>query len=560
MSEVNNPLVSQYQKNLDFHKSARANADSVLEQISKYLHPHRGDFRSINSKYYRYDKDLHDITGPMAAHVFTSGLFAGTTNPNETWFNLIPSDKNLQDDPILKRYAADVVKRLMTVFNRQDNGFAQNNFKVMYDGSTYGTGLLPIFKKDNETTFQSWHLGECYIDENFHGTVDTLYRVYKLTGRQIKQQWPEAVEGSERLQREIKKDQYKEYEILNVIEPKEDAIDNGQEINKKNRKYSFISTHMVLQPQTMLGQNGYKQFPVAVLRLDQRVGEKYGRSPGWMVLSEIERLQELRKTELSAHQLLTGPMLLTPHDDVGIPEEIGPLTIFKGGVDEDGRDVVKSLRIDARPDVMINSIERSQQIIKDAYFVDQLLRDPKLRAVQPLTATESNHLDDSRERVQLPFIFRLTQDYLKPIITRTYAIEQEIGNIPPLPEGYEDVEFEIEFTGSLVNIQRQKENNAVERFMGSMVNILSFAPETRANFDWDEITRELFVNYGGGIDKVFPKEQVLQQRQQEQQQAQMAQANEQANLAADSANKLGVTGNDIMGALSGENQAGPAGQ
>jgi hypothetical protein len=48
--------------------------------------------------------------------------------------------------------------------------------------------FIGVGKQDN-LLFQTRFLGECVIDENAEGVVDTVIRCFKMTVRQVVQKW-----------------------------------------------------------------------------------------------------------------------------------------------------------------------------------------------------------------------------------------------------------------------------------------------------------------------------------------------------------------------------------
>ena len=66
------------------------------------------------------------------------------------------------------------------VFNLPISNFNSQAHELYLDLGSFGTGVMMVQDLPGQAiTFRTFHLADCYIQENDKGFVDTLYRKYK---------------------------------------------------------------------------------------------------------------------------------------------------------------------------------------------------------------------------------------------------------------------------------------------------------------------------------------------------------------------------------------------
>src|SRR5690606_13855949 len=124
--------------------------------------------------------------------------------------------------------------------------------------------------------------------------------------------------------------------------------------------------------------------------------------------------------------------------------------------------------------------------------------------------------------------------------------------LPPIPEELDGVELQIEFVSTLAQAQKAVSVNAVDRLVGHIGMIVQGTGDTSA---WDKFNSDLSIEryadqLGVDPDLIVPGEQVALVRQQR---AQAIQAQQQAQLAEQTAGAMQKLGSVQTGAEPNEN-------
>ena len=196
--------------------------DDVLQRISEFILPNRGDFTVVRSRGQRTDRNLFDTTGVHANRTLSAALGTMLTPVDGIWFGLRPSNIELLEDHDVQTYLAEVSKRMLAVFSSPTAGFPQQNDQIFIDMPAYGTSCM--FIEDNlldGITFKAIHLREISFLENSRGQPDVVFRRFKMTARQAAQQFGKDALGPKvGSASELKP--FEEFEFIHAVMPTAD--------------------------------------------------------------------------------------------------------------------------------------------------------------------------------------------------------------------------------------------------------------------------------------------------------------------------------------------------
>ena len=193
-------------------------------------------------------------------------------------------------------------------------------------------------------------------------------------------------------------------------------------------------------------------------------------------------------------------------------------------------------------------MEQRRASIRAAYFVDQF--QPR-QGVQPLTATESNHIQENRLRLIGPQVRRIEDEFLSPLVNRVFSILLRNGELPPLPEaltqlGISEVDLDIEYVSPLAFTQKTNQLLSYNRFFANAGTFIQFEPNAMQNFDIDKIVRSAAEVSGIPLDQIRPEQDVQQERQAQAQQAAQQEQLAQIQAGAETAATLQKSGIPIV--------------
>lgn len=535
-------------KTIERLKSQRGQTDKTLQEISDYVLLNKGDFTRTRSTGDRRDRRVFDSTAIQAHQQLTAIIQGGLTDPSERWFNLRTPDEFIANLDSYKIWIEQVHRIMLSAFSSGESGFSQQNHETLSSVTGYGTGVMWVEDSGEKgITFISKHLASIYAMENSKGFVDTVYSGLEFTSRQAAQEW-----GIESLPKKIAdaaiEDPSKKFEFSHCVMPKEDFEREFGPVEQKLERFTFIGVHVSNDEKDIIDTQGFHENPYLVPRWEKLIGEVLGRSPSWNALSDIIMVNLMSETSIKAAQKQVDPPLLMSDDGVMMPLQTFPGGINIGGVNDEGRELIRPLISGIRLDIGLEMMEQRRRSINSAYFVDQF--QPR-QGVQPLTATEANNIQENRLRLIGPQVKRIQDEYLSPLINRVFGILSRKGAFPPLPDdirglGMDALDLDIEYISPLAFTQKSSQLLSYNRFFANVGTFLQADPSGVENFNIDKIVREGAELAGIPVSQMKSVEQVAQERQAAAQAQQQQQQLEQLTAGAETAALLQKSGIPIV--------------
>lgn len=521
-------IADKFISNLDKLRSRRSNYDKVNQDITDYVLPNRGNFTSHKAEGEELDRIIFDSTAITANQNLASVIASGLTDPNSIFFRFRTRNPLHMEIEDVRRWLEKLEKLVFDVFSSTDAGFPQQNHELLLDLGGYGTAIMFIGEdEDNgKIIFQSRHLSEIWIEENSAGFVDTVYRAFKLTARQAEQEFGEENLG-DKVRTALAQDPHKKFEFIHVVMPKRD-YERVAPLSPELEGFDFISLHIAKEDKEIVKTRGFHELPYVVVRWVKRVGEVYGISPAWNSLSDIKMINAFAEVGLKSVQKQVDPPLLMSDDGVIMPLQTFPGGVNIGGVNDDGKEMIKPLLTGQNNQALDVVLARLELKIEKAFFVDQF---QERQGVQPLTATESTHREQAKLRLIGPQVRRIEDEYLNLAISRVIALLSRKGVIEEAPgiiiteEG--EIDFDIEYIGPLAFTQQTNQLLSYNRFFANLGTFVELKPDVMDNFRIDDIVREGAEKSGIPLKQIKDMDEVIAQRQAQ------AQAEQQEQLKAD---------------------------
>lgn len=417
------------EKQVKFHiarqqklNAARANWDSLWQDLSDYFCPGRITAVRKESEGERKTQKIYDNTGADAAQKLAAGLYSRTVNPASKWFyiTLETPDEELENNQAVSEWFDLVRDRAQSVINKRGTGALYQTYcdLVTLCNAVLFTNEDPI----NGISFRVFPIDTVDIAEDYRGVVDTVYRKFEMTLRQVEQEFPGKLSRDRLQQMESEPDA--KVEILHVVGPRKkydpDKIDN--------LNMPIESIYILCDEELVLQESGYPEMPYAVARLEVLAGELYGRGPATIALPEVKSLNEMAKLQLDSSNMRLRPPL-----DVPINAYINPIELIPGyknlNQDESGRRITP-LNVAGELSYTAKDIELMQNKVKTIFYNDQLY----LRTNAEMTATEVQKRSEIQMQLMGPWQGRLELELFEPLINRILGILVRSGEIPSPPQ------------------------------------------------------------------------------------------------------------------------------
>lgn len=417
------------EKRIRFHlhrqqrlKSKRQNWDNLWQDLSDYFCPGRITAIRREEEGARKTKKIYDNTGADAAQKLAAGLYSRTVNPASKWFyiTLETADEELENNTEINKWFDIARDRTQSVINKRGTGAL---YQTYCDLTSLCNAVLFIQEDPiSGVSFRTYPIDRVDIAEDYRGVVDTVYRKFEMTLRQINQEFPGKLPYDKMQQMENEPDA--KAWVLHVVAPRTDR--DPDKIDNLNMP--FESLYILCEGPVLLEESGYPEMPYAVARLEVLAGELYGRGPATIALPEVKSLNEMAKLQLDGSNMRLRPPL-----DVPLNAYVNPIQLIPGyknlNQDEGGRRIT-ALNVAGDLQYTAKDIELQQNKVKEIFYNDQLY----LRTNAEMTATEVQKRSEIQMQLMGPWQGRLELELFEPMINRILGILIRQGEVPPPPQ------------------------------------------------------------------------------------------------------------------------------
>ena len=500
--------------------------------------------KRYTSKPFNYNKTL------------VAGILGYAVSPSLVWFKLGLEDPKLLNGYGVKDWLENCEKELLAMFNRSN--FYRETNPAIKDSTCIGHGALFIDKgEDQRMRFTHFPANEIFLDVNAYGEVDTCFRWYADTLRNVVSFF-----GEENVC-ESMRERYKEEarwndscQILMCVYPRENY--NPEFKNNKNMPYACV--YIDLDNNHILQESGFNEFPFAVFEWERYSGFAYSSSPAQDAMPDIKALNIIKKSSLQIAQTSAEPPMMAS-------EEMHDIDLSPRGITylptKDSR--LEPVRTGENYPITLQELANYEQAVKDWFYVDYFLA---LQEKQGnMTATEVMELQGEKAATLTTFIVNLN-DFLSNIISRSFKMLMRDGKLPPPPMDLarNNAVIKIDFTGPLAqNQKKHHQMGGTVQALSAIGPIMQMFPNAGDFIDGDELMRSTMEGMGmpqniiredDDVQKIREERvKAEQQAQAQQQQMAMAQALMQnankMNEATQQGSMLDQINNQLSGGMNG---------
>ncbi|QXH68603.1 portal protein [Pseudomonas asgharzadehiana] len=534
------------------------------KELGDFISPRSGRWYNTDTNDgKRRDQKIINPQATFAARTLGAGMHTGMTNPSSPWVKFGTPDPGLMDYAPVKEWLFAAEKAMREVMAR-GNLYSVLPNRYSEEG-IFGTAPMVVMPDDSDL-LRSYPLavGSYMLANNSRNQVDTLYRDFRMTGRQMEQQF-----GKDKMSTTAqnllasKPDAW--IDICHGIEPN-DTREKGRKDNA-NMPFRSVYWEKSGDKDSMLRESGFKVFPVMAPRWDVLGEDVYGTGPGSMCIGTTKAIQlmERRKAELlekGVRPPMGAPASLKNQRASILPGSITYLNDMQVGAKFAPLYEVQPAWLGQ----LRGEIAADSSIIDTAFFVDLFLMISQMDSVR--TAYEIATRKEEKLLMLGPVLERQTDDLLDPLVDMYFnqMLEQSIPRwqgmlpgaplLPPPPKELANMDLRIEFTSILAQAQKAIGVSSIERAIGfaGTVAATTQSLEPLDLLDGDEAMRQYFELIGVPPTMVRADDMVSQIRQQRAQQQQAAQMQQELGTAIQGAQVLSQTdtsGDNALTALAG---------
>lgn len=321
----------------------------------------------------------------------------------------------------------------------------------------YGHAILQL-KPDRKTkriNYQTLPIKEFYIDKDFTGFINVFYRVVETTYKNLISMFPGYIPEKFK-NRNDSKWLDDNVSLLHAFEP------SNEESGKFDSVYIDLNDKVIIE-KTVLDQPRYLCVRSSVFPSSD---DPYGFSPCMSILPSIKALNALQFNFIKQTDNAGQPTLLTNSDVIDATKVSANGTVVEGGIDDEGRPMVKALDLRSDYPALDYQIKQLQDKIKQALFINFSL---SFSDTQSRSATDATIKLNEKANMIAPSGDRVCRELLIPMIELELALYDDMGMLPPVPQEVIGknlpTEFDIRLDNPMLKGQR----------MDSATNIMTLA-------------------------------------------------------------------------------------
>lgn len=536
-----------YNKQLSSLETERSSFDTHWRDLSDFILPRSSRFLTSDRNKSTRNTKIVDPTATMANRTLSSGMLSGITSPTRPWFSLGTPDPEMMEYGPVKYWLEMVQNRMNDVMNKSN---WYQSLPIVYGQlGTFGTTAMSLLEDDEDVIrTHPFPIGSYYLSNSDRLQVDTVYRKFSMTCRQIVQRF-----GLDNVSDSVKSawtsQQYEQwFEVVHVVEPNMNR-DTGK-MDSKNKKFASVYYEAGGADNKLLSEKGFDDMPIMAPRWDINGEDVYGSScPGMIALGSVKALQLEQRRKAQAIDKLVNPPMVGPSSLRNqraslLPGEITYVDQVSGSTS-----FQPAYAINPRINELVADIQDTRSLINSSYFVDlfMMLQNVNTRSMPVEAVVE---MKEEKLLMLGPVLERLNDEFLDPSIDRIFNIMARKNMLPPAPPELAGQSLRVEYISVMAQAQKAVGIGSIERFVGFVGGLAQANPAAFDKLNIDQAIDDYGSMVGVPATIIATSDQVAQVREERAKQQQQQQAMQTSMAAVQGAKTLSETQTDQPSALS----------
>lgn len=444
-------------------KAERSRFEADWDDIAWLIRPQRGGFGLDRPA----DRDLEKPLSSepiMAQANMAAGIYAGITNPANTWFGLETPDEDLNRWQPMAEWNDIATRRTMASFRPSTSSFYPATYQAYSDIAAFGQAAgydeLDLF--DRRFIDVTLSLAEVVVDIDAHGRVVEAVRKYRLTPRQARAAFarPGDALPAKLIELEEKGDTTK-FAFYQQVRRNHDFDRRRRGAMQK----PWVSLTATECDTALVREKGYDEMPFYFPRWDVDSGMTYATGQGFVALAATRVLHQMEAATIRAAQYGADPTTLAPDRDAWpISGRLVPGRTIYGGVDTQGRQMVQVLNRTAGVGLTQEEKRAKIEEIAKAFHYAMM----PLSGRTGMTTEETRIVEEANLRNWAPHADRVMEEYAARKVERRFRMLWRAGQIPPPPPEAQGLPLAVRYQSAATMALRSREGLAVRQFLADL--------------------------------------------------------------------------------------------
>lgn len=510
-------------------RSSRRTLESVWQDV-EYYYGGIGGITEERAPGQERDP-LADATTVHAWKGFALSL-GGLLRPRgQKWIKPKFTDDELNDNDNVKMWREIVGDRMMGAINATETRSITSLRQTDESITLFGVAFLFLDEnvKKSRLRFRSFHPRDCYLDVDSQGTVDTVYRYFRLTAAQAAQEF-----GKENLHKEVQDALHqgsdKKWKFVHITLP-------ADYVHAKDIKTNMpvASTYLDCDNQHTVSDAGFLEMPWIVPRDGVPAGWMYGYSMCMANLPDARNIQQIAHAIADASEYTLSPPLLA--NDAAVTGEIslGPdgITYYDPTRLSGNRPAIERLDISGNLPVGLQEQQEKRQSLFNGFMRDVL----NLPLNSGMSVPEIIRRNEDMARMIAPMTDPLLNDYNGAIGDRVFGIMLRAQQFPGGSQGpveLQGMRLVFEYENPISRIEAETELMRIKQAVAEAIEMAGVDPTVLDEIDLPRLARRNLID-SGAYEFLRDPQEVARLRQQRQEQAAQEALPGQVQQGADAA-------------------------
>ena len=526
------PIATSLDKQYEFLKGKRTTWERNWQEIAEYVLPHRSDFTAKRSKGEERLEMAFEGTAMRSLKRFASNIHNVFTPMGAEWFRLTTGHPYLDNQRHIALWLEDATRIIKHHISRPSSNFHSAIFQYYLEAGAFGTGI--VFVEDipgRGPHFRNFPLSDCVLAAGGEMEIDTVFRVYKQTCKDLISRFDPALLPEDILKKAGSEKMLEEVDVIHYVAPawlmKEQLPPDWM--------FPYVSVHYLKDKKKVIKFSGYENMPYICARWERSDREIYGRGPTWEILPDMRLINEVEKVYLKGVQKAIAPPMFVPDSGLLDPLDTTPDAINYYTVGIGGKDTIFPVPNAGKIEYAQDLNARLVNSIKEGYFLDILELPGPIAPdgdVMRFSATEVSVRMRNRMPVLGPLLARQESELLDPLIKRTAFILMRSGQLGEMPRELEEG-FRVEYLNPISIAMRSGEVNSIVQLFEMIMPLAQIDQTIPMYFNTKQILKNTAKVLQVSPSNLRTDEEVQQMIQKQQNDQMLAQEQELAKTTAE---------------------------
>ena len=463
--------------------------DSFWQEVAENHYPERADFTTKRSLGTDISAQLYSSEPVLFRREFGNFLGAVLRPKGRQWFKIQPSLATLRELSSVQSWLKPRNQNLRSVLYARRSGYTRAMATADHDYVTFGNsvGSCEETKDKHGLHFRTWHLRDCAWRQDLDGVVDTMFRKFRPTVRDLCGKASQGWSISPKVTLKEKTNPDDEIECMHIEMP---LINYDYSIKKP--KFEWVSLYYDVGNKHLLSFKLIPEFDYYVDRWFIIDGSPYGVSPCVICsLPDARSIQLMTWSILEAGEKAVEPPLVAQHEAIigGINLAAASVTYIDKNYDERTGEAIRALDLGGSPqfgEVLREGISKN---LSAAWFLNKLF----MPQTYDKTAYEANRLHEEFLRTIEPIIepaeAERNGNHLEIALTKAMRLGL-LGPMNDMPEELKGSDVDFDYDNPMEDARKQENTFAFKSAMEVNQIVQPFKPSVVSNFDFDKGYRD----------------------------------------------------------------------